>query len=83
MGSTKPHGDIIMRTTITINDKLFHALKVRAAETDVTVSGLVESAIKYQLLEDLKDSEDAKKRRREPALSFDTLVATLKAEGLL
>ena len=72
-----------MRTTITINDTLFRALKIRAAETDETVSGLVEDAIKYQLLEDLEDSEDAKKRQGQPELSFDSLVADLKAEGLL
>ena len=72
-----------MRTTITINDKLFRALKIRAAETDETVSSIVEDAVKYQLLEDLEDIETAKKRQNEPTLSFDSLVAELKAEGLL
>ncbi len=72
-----------MRTTITINDKLFRALKIRAAETDETVSSIVEDAIKYQLLEDMEDIETAKKRQNEPTLSFDSLVAELKAEGLL
>ena len=72
-----------MRSTITINDKLFRALKIRAAETDETVSSIVEDAIKYQLLEDMEDIETAKKRQNEPTLSFDSLVAELKAEGLL
>jgi predicted DNA-binding protein len=72
-----------MRTTITINDKLFRALKIRAAETDETVSSIVEDAVKYQLLEDLEDIGIAKKRQNEPTLSFESLVITLKAEGLL
>ncbi len=72
-----------MRTTITINDKLFRALKIRAAETDESVSTLVENAVKYQLLEDLEDVEDVHKRKSEPVYPFDELVAELKTEGLL
>jgi hypothetical protein len=63
-----------MRTTITLNDKVFRALKMRAAETDASISQLVEEAVKYQLLEDLEDIEDAQKRQNEPALSFDELL---------
>ena len=72
-----------MRTTITINDKLFRALKVRAAESDESISQIVENAVKYQILEDLEDIEDATKRQQEPAYSFDELVRQFKAEGLL
>jgi hypothetical protein len=72
-----------MRTTITINDKLYRNLKLRAAESDETISKYVEDAIKYQLLEDLEDLEDVRKRANEPTQSFDDLVAEFKAEGLL
>lgn len=72
-----------MRTTITINDKLFRTLKMRAAETDESISRLVEDAIKYQILEDFEDIEDAAMRHSEPSHSFDDLVAEFKAEGLL
>ncbi len=66
-----------MRTTITLNDKLFRTLKMRAAETDETVSKLVEDAVKYQILEDFEDIEDALKRAKEPVRSFDALVKQL------
>lgn len=72
-----------MRTTITINDKIYRALKVRAAQTNESISALVEDAVKYQLLEDLEDLEDAKRRQNEPTASFDELVKEFKAEGLL
>jgi len=72
-----------MRTTITFNDKLYRALKLRAAESDENISALVEHAVKYQLLEDLEDLEDASHREAEPSLSFDKLVKQFKAEGLL
>jgi hypothetical protein len=72
-----------MRTTITINDKLYRTLKLRAVESDETVSKYIEDAIKYQLLEDLEDLEDVKKRENESTQSFNDLVAEFKAEGLL
>lgn len=72
-----------MRTTVTINDKLYKALKQRALDSDETVSTVIENAIKYQVLEDLEDLEDAKKRAKEASYSFDELVGELKAEGLL
>ncbi len=72
-----------MRTTITINDKLFRILKMRAAETDESISQFVEDAIKYQVLEDFEDIEEAEKREHESTYSFDDLVKQLKIEGLL
>lgn len=72
-----------MRTTITINDKLFRILKMRAAESGESVSQLVEDAVKYQVLEDFEDIEDAVGREHESAHSFDDLVRKFKAEGLL
>jgi hypothetical protein len=72
-----------MRTTITLNDKIFRALKMRSAESDESISRLIEDAIKYQVLEDLEDIEDATKREHEPVYSFDKLVKQFKSEGLL
>lgn len=72
-----------MRTTIVFNDTVFRALKMRAIESDESVSKLVEDAVKYQLLEDLEDIEDAQARENEPVYSFDDLVAKFKTEGLL
>lgn len=72
-----------MRTTITFNDKLFRSLKIRAADSEVSVSKLVEDAVKFQILEDLEDIEDALKRSDESEYSFDSLVKQFKEEGLL
>ena len=72
-----------MRTTITLNDKIFRALKMRAAASDQSISQLVEDAVKYQVLEDSEDIEDVSKREHEPSYSFDDLVKQFKAEGLL
>ncbi|MCL4358034.1 ribbon-helix-helix protein, CopG family [Patescibacteria group bacterium] len=72
-----------MRTTITLNDKIFKALKIRAAESGESVSAVVENAIKEQVLEDLYDLQTVKERENEPAIDFKTFVKELKADGLL
>lgn len=72
-----------MRTTITINDKLYRRLKMRAVESDKSISAVVEDAIKFQMLEDFEDLEDAKSRTTEAEHSFDDLVKEYKAAGLL
>lgn len=72
-----------MRTTVTLNDKIYRALKLRAAESDETISTLVEDAVKYQILEDLDDLQAVKDRENEPTMPFDEFVKELKADGLL
>lgn len=72
-----------MRTTITINDKLYRQLKLRAAESQESLSAIVEDALTYQMLEDLEDIAEVKRRESEPTYSFDELVAEFKKEGLI
>lgn len=72
-----------MRTTFTLNDTVYKALKIRAAETGEPMSAIVEQAVQAQLLEDAEDLEDALQRQNEPTLPFDTLVRDFKAAGLL
>ena len=74
---------LLMRTTINLNDKVYRALKVRAAESDESISNFVEDAVKYQVLEDVEDLADVKNRESDEILSFDDLVKEFKAEGLL
>ena len=73
----------IMRTTITLNDKIYKALKLRAVESGESISAMAEDAIKYQILEDLEDIQTLRERKNEPAIDFKTFVKELKADGLL
>lgn len=72
-----------MRTTITLNDKIFKALRIRAAESNESVSTMVEDAIKEQILEDLEDLQTVNRREYEPTVDFKIFVKELKADGLL
>ena len=59
------------------------ALKVKAAETEYSVSDLVNSAVRQALLEDAGDLEAFEKRAGEPLLRFEDVVKGLKKDGKL
>jgi plasmid stability protein len=72
-----------MRTTITMNDKIYRALRIRAAESGESISTMVEDAVKEQVLEDLEDLQTVKERQHEPTIGFNAFVKELKTDGLL
>lgn len=72
-----------MRTTITLNDKIYKAVRIRAAESGESVSSVIEDALKEQVLEDLGDLQIAKERENESAIDLGVFVKELKVDGLL
>jgi hypothetical protein len=57
------------------------ALRIKAAETEYSVSELVNSAVKQALLEDAVDLEAFDTRAKEPLLVFEDVVKSLKRDG--
>lgn len=53
---------------------------MQAAESDQSLSSLIEDAVTFQMLEDLQAVKD---RENEPTMKFDDFVKELKADGLL
>ena len=72
-----------MRTTVTLNDKIYKALRIRAAESGESISAVIEEAVKEQVLEDLEDLQSVKERENESAIDFQLFVKELKADGIL
>jgi hypothetical protein len=66
------------RATVYLDPALHRALRARAAETDTSVSELVNDAVRLRLAEDAVDLEAFRARAKEPTLSFETLVSALK-----
>ena len=75
--------DSSKRITVYLKPEFHRALKVKAAETEYSVSDLVNSAVKQALLEDAVDLEAFDKRAGEPLLSFEDVVKDLKKDGKL
>jgi len=71
------------RTTIYLDADLHRALRLRAAESDGSISAMVNDAVRQALADDAADLEALKKRAKEPALDFESVVRDLKRRGRL
>jgi hypothetical protein len=71
------------RATVYLEPDLHRALRLKAAETDHTVSDLVNDAIRQQMAEDAEDLESFRARAKETTLPFESLVRDLKRRGKL
>ncbi|MBI5237869.1 MAG: CopG family transcriptional regulator [Deltaproteobacteria bacterium] len=69
------------RATIYFNPDLHRALRVKAAETDQTMSDLVNEAVKLSLAEDAEDLAAFAERALEPNLPFEEVLKDLKQRG--
>lgn len=69
------------RTTIYLDSDLHHALRIKAAETEHSMSELVQEAIKFSLAEDSIDLAAFSERKKERSLSFEDVVTKLKKNG--
>lgn len=69
------------RITVYLRPEYHRALRVKAAETEYSVSDLVNSAVKHALLEDAADLEAFERRRGERRLAFEDVVKALKRDG--
>jgi len=73
----------VKRATVYLDPTLHRALRVKAAETEYSVSALVNAAVRLSLREDAADLAAFKQRAREPALSFEAVLKDLKRRGKL
>ena len=69
------------RATIYLNSNLHYALRVKAAETEYSISELVNDAVKFALAEDSADLAAFKERAKEPLLPFEKVLNKLKKDG--
>lgn len=71
------------RTTIYLDATLHRALRLKAAETDRSLSDLVNDALRRSLAEDAADLAAIEARKSEPARSFESFVSELRERGEL
>ena len=69
------------RATIYFDPELHRALRLKAAETDRSLSELVNEAVKLTLTEDAEDLAAFEERASEPNLPFESVVRDLKRRG--
>ncbi len=71
------------RATVYFDAALHRALRLKAAETDHSVSELVNDAVKQYMAEDAEDLATFDSRASEPELPFEDVVKKLRARGKL
>lgn len=66
------------RATVYFDSDLHRALRFKAAETDRSISDLVNEAVRYSLAEDAEDLESFDSRVSEPDLAYEDVIKDLK-----
>ena len=71
------------RTTIYLDPDLHRALRIKALETERSVSELINEAVRQVLNEDEEDLQAFERRAAEPVLSCEAVRRELKEHGKL
>ncbi|MGY8863908.1 MAG: hypothetical protein ACKVJ2_14925, partial [Pseudomonadales bacterium] len=79
-------GDINMsnlskRSTVYFEPDIHQALKIRAASAHLSVSELVDEAVRLLMREDQEDLAAVSARTNEPDISYEDLLNDLKSHG--
>jgi len=69
------------RATVYFDPELHRALRLKAVETERSLSDLVNEAVKFTLAEDAEDLAAFEERAAEPDLPFESVVKDLKRRG--
>ncbi len=71
----------VKRSTVYFSPDLHRALRIKAADTQRTVSDLVNDAVRMALREDQEDLAAFAERQAEPVMTYEELLSDLKAHG--
>jgi len=69
------------RSTVYLDPALHRALRIKAAETERSISELVNEAVKHALIEDSIDLKSFEERKDEPLVRFEDVLEKLKNNG--
>ena len=69
------------RATVYFQPEIHKALRLKAAETERSMSDLVNDAVRASLAEDAEDLAAFEERAAEPRLSFESVVRDLRRRG--
>ena len=69
------------RATIYFDPTIHRVLRLKAVETEQSISDIVNEALRHELAEDEQDLAVFAKRQKEPTISYEVLLKKLKADG--
>lgn len=71
----------VKRATVYIDSGLHRAVRLKSAQTNRSISDLVNESLRESLREDQEDLEAFEQRSAEPVMSYESLLKKLKADG--
>ncbi len=74
-------GNLSKRSTVYFDPALHQAIKLKAASSDLSVSEIVDEAIRLLMNEDREDLEAIADRVEELVISYESLLGDLKKNG--
>jgi hypothetical protein len=74
-------GNLSKRSTVYFDPALHRALKMKAASTELSLSELVDEAVRLLMNEDQEDLQAIEDRIAEPVVSYEALLNDLKKHG--
>jgi len=69
------------RATIYLEPDLHKALRLKSVETSLSVSALVNKAVREAIAEDAEDIAAFESRKKEPLISYEEMVKKLRKNG--
>ena len=69
------------RATVYLDQSIHKALKLKALESELSISEVINEALRHQLFEDQLDLEAFSGRAKESSISYEDLLKKLKADG--
>ena len=69
------------RSTVYFEPDIHHALRMRSASTQQSISELIDEAVRLLMSEDQEDLAAISERVKEPEISYEALLNDLKLHG--
>jgi len=72
---------LIKRSTVYFDPAIHKVLKLKAVETEQSISDIVNEALRHELAQDQEDLAEFAQRQKEPTISYEALLKRLKRDG--
>ena len=69
------------RSTVYFEPEIHQALKIRAASSNISISEIVDEAVRILMREDRSDLTAISEREHEPEISYEELLSDLQKHG--
>ena len=74
-------GNLSKRSTVYFEPSIHQALKIKAASSHVSVSEIIDEAVRLLIAEDQEDLQAFAERKNEPEISYEAFINDLKTHG--